>query len=218
MTELAPTLMKAAAVLWDFHAVEKSPTGPVDIILALGSHDARVAERAADLWLKQTSPWLVVSGGSGKVTGGIWVKPEAEVFADIAAAKRVPRDHIIVEPEAKNTGENILLSRKATSARSIEVTSSILVTKPYMRRRALATAQKQWEEVEWFVTSPAIGLSDYATPDTPLERMINLMVGDLQRLDVYAEQGFQVPQEIPSEVWAAWRELVDAGFDQFVIR
>ena len=48
--------------------------------------------------------------------------------------------------------------------------------------------------------------------------MVNLMVGDLQRLDVYAEQGFQVPQEIPDEVWAAWQELVDAGFDQFVIR
>lgn len=218
MTEPTPTLMKAAAVLWDFHAVEKSPSERVDIILALGSHDVRVAETAADLWLKEISPWLVVSGGSGKVTGGIWVKPEAEVFADIAAAKGVPRDSVVVEPEAKNTGDNIVLSRRATAIRGIEVTSSILVTKPYMRRRALATAQKQWEEVEWFVTSPPLGLSDYATPDTPLDKMINLMVGDLQRLDVYAEQGFQVPQEIPAAVWAAWQELVDAGYDKFVIR
>lgn len=218
MTDLPPNLMKAAEILWDYHAIEKSPTGPVDIILALGSHDSRVAGAAAELWLSHASPWLFVSGGSGKVTGGIWVKPEAEVFADIATGKGVPRDRIVVEPEAKNTGDNIVLSRRAAADRDISVTSALLVSKPYMRRRALATAQKQWDEVEWFVTSPSIGLWDYATPDTPLDRMINLMVGDLQRLDVYARQGFQVPQEIPSGVWGAWQELVDAGFDQFVIR
>lgn len=218
MTDLAPNLMKAAEVLWDYHAVEKSPARSVDIILALGSHDARVAGTAAELWLCNASPWLFVTGGSGKVTGGIWAKPEAEVFADISADKGVPRSAIVVEKEAKNTGDNIVFSRQAAVDRGIAVKSAVLVTKPYMRRRALATAQKQWEEVEWFVTSPAIGLWEYATPDTPLDRMINLMVGDLQRLDVYAKQGFQVPQQIPNGVWSAWKELVDAGFDEFVIR
>ena len=37
------------------------------------------------------------------------------------------------------------------------------------------------------------------------------MVGDLQRIRVYAERGFQIPQEIPDDVWLAYEELVRAG-------
>lgn len=92
------------------------------------------------------------------------------------------------------------------------------MTKPYMKRRALATAEKQWPEVEWYVAAPDISMNAYPTADVPLDRMLNLMVGDLQRIAVYAEQGFQVPQDIPHEVWTAWQVLVDAGYDQFVLR
>ena len=43
------------------------------------------------------------------------------------------------------------------------------------------------------------------------------MVGDLQRIRVYAERGFQIPQEIPDEVWAAYEELVHAGYDSRLV-
>jgi hypothetical protein len=43
------------------------------------------------------------------------------------------------------------------------------------------------------------------------------MVGDLQRLRVYPEKGFQIPQEIPADVWAAYEELVRAGYDKYLI-
>jgi len=43
------------------------------------------------------------------------------------------------------------------------------------------------------------------------------MVGDLQRLRVYAECGFQIQQEIPGEVWSAYEELVVAGYDRHLI-
>jgi hypothetical protein len=44
------------------------------------------------------------------------------------------------------------------------------------------------------------------------------MVGDLQRLSVYAEKGYQVPVSVPDDVWAAYDRLVAAGFDSQVIR
>jgi hypothetical protein len=44
--------------------------------------------------------------------------------------------------------------------------------------------------------------------------VINLMVGDLQRIRIYPEKGFQIPQEIPDEVWAAYEKLVAWGFDK----
>ena len=43
------------------------------------------------------------------------------------------------------------------------------------------------------------------------------MVGDLQRIKVYADKGFQIPQEIPDDVLSAYEELVRAGYDRHLI-
>ena len=50
------------------------------------------------------------------------------------------------------------------------------------------------------------------------EATLNLMVGDLQRLRVYAEKGFQAPVDVPEDVWAAYERLAAAGYDTYVIR
>ncbi|MEA3041995.1 MAG: hypothetical protein QOC65_1484 [Sphingomonadales bacterium] len=213
----AATELEHAQVLWDFHYLD-TPLQRADFVLALGSHDERVAEKAADLVLQGWAPTLVTSGGLGKVTAGHWTESEGERFAQIAQARGVESSKIIVEAVATNTGENITKTRELLDRLRIPVGRGILVTKPYMRRRAYATAAMQWPEVEWLVSSPAIGLIDYPTADVPLDRMINLMVGDLQRLDVYAEQGFQIPQQIPSHVRASYEFLKDAGYDRFVIK
>jgi hypothetical protein len=47
--------------------------------------------------------------------------------------------------------------------------------------------------------------------EIPLEKVIDIMVGDLQRIKLYAEKGFQVYQEIPTEVWKAYERLVELG-------
>ena len=54
-------------------------------------------------------------------------------------------------------------------------------------------------------------LPRYTTTTVALARA---MVGDLQRIKVYAETGFQIPQEIPADVWSAYDELVALGYDQ----
>ena len=51
-----------------------------------------------------------------------------------------------------------------------------------------------------------------------MERVIQIMVGDLQRIRIYAEKGFQIPQYIPGQVWNAYERLVEAGFDQQLIK
>jgi hypothetical protein len=40
------------------------------------------------------------------------------------------------------------------------------------------------------------------------------MVGDLQRIKLYPAKGFQIYQDIPADVWAAFEELVEAGYNQ----
>jgi len=44
-----------------------------------------------------------------------------------------------------------------------------------------------------------------------------VLVGDVQRVRVYPELGFQIPQPMPDEVWAAWEELVARGFTHHLV-
>jgi len=204
-----------ARTLWDYHYLDVGMR-PADFILALGSHDERVAVYGANLILEGFAPLLVLSGALGKVTKEIWRVTEGERFAQIARSAGVPDCMILIENTATNIGENITRTRDLLPREGISVHSGILVTKPYMRRRAHATATKQWPEIEWMVSSPSLSFDEYLD-DSTTEQTIELMVGDLQRIKVYAEQGFQTPQDIPAKVWNSYEELVRLGFDKYVI-
>ena len=51
-----------------------------------------------------------------------------------------------------------------------------------------------------------------------MDDVISIIVGDLQRMRVYAERGYQIYQEIPTDVWKAFEELVEAGYDRHLIK
>src|SRR5712664_400285 len=94
-----------ARIIWDYHHVHHA-LAKADCIVALGSHDTRVAERAAEVYRDGWAPLLVCSGRLGSLTLGIWDRPEAEIFAEVAQRCGVPREQILVEDRATNTGEN----------------------------------------------------------------------------------------------------------------
>lgn len=204
-------------VLWNFHRMSK-PLVKSDFILAIGSHDVRTAEHAAQLFLDGYGDFLVASGGYGKVTGNVWSMTEAEKYKEVIVKLGVSESSVLVENFATNTGDNFLLTMKLLREKGIKVSSGIVVTKPYMCRRAFATGYKQWSDVEWQVTSPDISFLDYPNSEVPFERMMNLMVGDLQRIAIYPKKGFQIEQFIPPEVWESYHYLVSQGFDEFVIK
>lgn len=207
-----------AKKLYDFHS--ETPAAPVraDIILAAGSHDLRVPEYAARLFLEGVAPTVICSGGFGKITDGLWSEPEGEVFAERCVACGVPEDRVLVERKAANTGENFTLSKKLCRDAGLRPRTGVVVCKPYMAKRAWATGSKQWPEVRWQARVPGIPFEEYCADGESLEREINLMTGDLQRLILYAEKGFQVPVDVPEHIRAAFERLVNDGYDRFVIR
>ena len=69
--------------IWDYHLM-KHKIQKADCILALGSHDILTGEMGARLFLEGWAPFLIFSGGLGRLTEGLWDKPEAEKFLDIA--------------------------------------------------------------------------------------------------------------------------------------
>lgn len=210
---IAKEVLVDAKKLWDYHHLNHTPQTS-DCILVLGSHDLRVAERGAELYLQGWAPILIFSGGLGNVTKGIWKTPEADRFARIALDKGVPAEAIFIENQSTNTGENILFTQRLLQEKGLNAKTFLLVQKPYMERRSYATFKKQWPDKDLIVTSPQISFEDYPTEEIPIEKVINIMVGDLQRIRIYPDKGFQIPQEIPDDVWAAYERLVARGFDK----
>ncbi|MEO8412302.1 MAG: YdcF family protein [Ginsengibacter sp.] len=199
-------------ILWDYHHMNQVPA-ICDCILALGSHDLRVAERAAELYHEGLAPLVIMSGGFGNFTKETWTESEADQFAAVAIQKGVPPATILVENRSTNTGENILFTQLLLIEKGLHPQSFIVVQKPYMERRAYATFTKHWPDKKLFVTSPQIPFHQYPTKDISLEKVINIMTGDLQRIKLYPAKGFQVYQEIPPEVWTAYEKLIQAGFN-----
>jgi uncharacterized SAM-binding protein YcdF (DUF218 family) len=214
---VTPEALKLATILWDYHHM-KHLVKKCDCNLVLGSHDLRVAERGAELYLQGYAPIIIFSGGLGRLTQDMWQETEAEQFAKIAIEKGVPKEAILIENKSTNTGENILFTQQLLKEHNLNPQSFIVVQKPYMERRSYATFKKHWPDKEVIVTSPQISFADYPTSKIPVEKVINIMVGDLQRIRVYAEKGFQVYQEIPKYVWQAYEQLVRLGFDKQLIK
>jgi uncharacterized SAM-binding protein YcdF (DUF218 family) len=206
-----------ARMLWDYMQLGHE-LSPADVMLVLGSNDVRVGEHGARLFLRGLAPLMVCSGRLGRLTAGHFEKSEAETFADAAVRLGVPRSAILLEPDSTNTGENIDHSRALLASRGIHPRRVIVVQKPYMERRAWATFKRRWPEPDLQVTSPPIPYDAYPTAEIPRELVINIMVGDVQRMRVYAERGFQVPQPIPDDVWAAWETLVARGYTGHLVR
>jgi uncharacterized SAM-binding protein YcdF (DUF218 family) len=205
-----------ARILWEYHHLDHV-VEPADAILVLGSHDTRVAERGAELFLEGWAPWIVFSGNLGALTRGRWDRPEAEVFAEAARGMGVPADRILTETAATNTGENVVLTRQLLEERDLLPGKAIAVQKPYMERRTWATFRQRWPELDVRVTSPLIAFDAYPNAEISREDVIHIMVGDFQRILVYGERGWQIPQDPPDEVRRAWERLIAAGFSRHLL-
>ena len=129
----------------------------------------------------------------------------------------MPRERILLEDRSTNTGENVDFSRQLLAGRGLVPRRAIAVQKPYMERRTLATFVQRWPEVEARVTSPRIDFDDYPTADIRKDDVIHIMVGDLQRILIYGEKGYQVPQEVPEDVLEAYRSLVERGYTRHLL-
>lgn len=195
--------------------VEKS-----DLIIGLGVQDVRVAERSAQLFLDGYGKEVIFSGGYGRITKNTNSATEAETFKQIALGMGVPSDNILLEDKASNTGENIRFTQELIESMENIPSSMIIVTKPYMERRVLATFMKVWSgpDIDIIITSPEISYEESYNEQISKDLFLNVMVGDLQRVKLYPEKGFQIEQDIPANVWNAYEELVKTGYNKQLIK
>ncbi|MGI5418387.1 YdcF family protein [Actinomadura luteofluorescens] len=204
-------------ILWDYHDMHHAirPTG---VAIGLGSHDLGVAAFSVELYRGGMVPRIVFTGANAPTTVERFPRGEAVHYREHAIALGVPDETILVESEATNTGQNIEFTRRLLAERGIEVRSATLVSRPYQQRRAYSTAKKLWPELDIVCASRPLPLDEYIVSIGDVNRVVDMLVGDTQRIMVYPSQGFAIPQEMPSEVEAAYCRLVEAGFTSRLVR
>jgi uncharacterized SAM-binding protein YcdF (DUF218 family) len=201
-----------ALLIWDYHRMHHD-VRPVDVAIGLGSHDLGVPVFCAELYRAGLFSTLVFTGGPNPTAPERFPRGEAVHFQEHALDLGVPDSAILLETKARNTGENIAFSRQVLAAAGITPGSVLLVSMPYMERRAFATARRLWPEAEVVCASQPLTFDDYLKSIGDEKMVIDMLVGDLQRVIEYPKLGFAIEQDVPESVHAAYEALVAAGFD-----
>ena len=207
--------MENVKILWDFmhmgQALEQA-----DVIVGFGCYDEDIPKRCAELFRRGFAPYVCFSGGLGRNTDKLWTKSEAERFAAIAIAEGVPEERIILENKSTNSAENLLFTPKVLAEAGVKAERIIAVHKPYMEKRLWAAMQVYWPDVQAVYTSPQVSVEEHIAHAEQIgmtrKGVIETIVGDVQRMELYAEKGYQLAVEFPVEVRDAFDALVAQGY------
>lgn len=204
-------MIEDARVLWDYHQLHHEPR-VTDVAIGLGSHDLGVADHTAALYRQDWFPLIVFTGANAPTTVDIFPRGEAVHYAERARELGVPPEAILIETEAADTGQNFTLTRALLDERGITAKSATVISRPYQQRRAYATARKVWPDLDVVCSAQPQTLEDYIESIGDADKVLNMLVGDTQRIWVYADRGFAEPQPIGPDVMDAYQRLVDRGY------
>ena len=208
--------LRPLQTIWNYLRLGEEPQ-KADCIVGFGNFNVNIARRAAELYHQGYAEKILFTGGLGRNTLGMLPEPEAVRFAKVAVSCGVPESDIILEDKSTNTAENIHFTREMLQKLGMPHDHLLGVHQPFMERRIKAAFGVYWPEVQLTITSPQVTIPEYleaAKVQGVTERAsIEVIVGDFQRMELYARKGWQLPQEIPEEAWAAFRELVAMGYD-----
>lgn len=186
------------ANLWRFLA-PSTTVGVADAIFVFGGIDIEVPRWAAALWQQKVAPSVLVTGKAGLLTSKHFNdKTEADVFADELIRAGVPDASILRETEATNTGQNVEFGMKTLTDQGIEVRSLILVAKPFIMRRCIATFAKQFPNISVLPSPPPCGI--IKSIDRNRSEYALRLVAEVERLSQYSKKGFIEPVIIPDDV------------------
>ncbi|MFI6288527.1 YdcF family protein [Streptomyces sp. NPDC051018] len=213
---ITTTHKEQARLIWDYHQMGHE-LRPADVAIGLGSHDLGVAATTARLYHQGLAKIIVFTGGTSPTTRNTFPRGEAVHYREHALTLGVPDHAIHTEPHATNTGQNITYSRELLAQNGIEPHTVMLVTKPYMQRRAYATTRHVWPGPEVICASEDLPWENYLAGIGDERLVVDMLVGDLQRVIEYPHLGYAIEQDVPNEIRNAYEALVDAGFTSRLI-
>ena len=213
------TVYNLAKVLWDYMHMNMA-LQKADYIVGFGCYNEDIAQRAAELYFGGWAPKILFTGGLGRNTKQMWTQTEAERFRDVALGCGVPESAIRLETRSTNTAENIRFTRAMLEPEGVR--RIIGIHKPFMERRVHAAMGVCWPQVDCILTSPQVTIPQYVALSEKQgiseHQVIEILAGDFQRLQVYADRGYQLPQQIPDQAREAFHALVALGYDGELVK
>lgn len=160
----------------------------VDLALVLGSPSISNVEPAIALYRSGLTGRIVISG-HGPTSD---CEPEWRVYRDHARANGVPDAHLIIEPEARNTLENFVLSKQVIDREMpwSKISKLAICCKPIHTRRAYMTARMHLPRHVELLMLPPDNLTDIQSfnwSETPRGRA--RVMGEIHRIAEYASKG-----------------------------
>ena len=203
--------INSAKNIWDFLKINQDLTKS-DLILVLGNSDIRTVDKAVELYKKNYANKIIITGGLGRISSNLFDKPEAVVFKNIAVQKGVKDLDIEIESNSTNTFDNFRFTKKMIDESKVSVKSIIIVTKPYMEKRAYLMAKEIFHNTNLTVTSPDIEFSNYPNQILTKEFVINMLVGEIQRLIIYASHSEIEKVNMPKDILQNYNYLIEKGY------
>ncbi|AZF48306.1 YdcF family protein [Pseudomonas sp. R2-7-07] len=204
--------LKYAAILWEFLSEGRQHEN-CDLLVVCGSYDLRVCDYACELLRKGVAGHLLFTGNTGNWTRHLWDKTEAEIFAQRALDLGVLHEQFSLEKRATNFAENIAFTKEMFP----QIKSATFLTKPNSIRRVRLTLPIQWAGLDAWVDAPRYCFPEQVSNQVGVLGLIDEMVGDIQRIMLYPKKGFQIEEELPKKVLAAWKYLIEQGFKNHLI-
>ena len=182
-----PTEAEIAAI--NAQHLINTPLKPADLLFVFGTRvdvEERVDE-ACRLWREGYFRWSIVSGG---ITPGS-ERSECAIIADAMISRGIPRELILREDRAMNTGENVIFSLPVIDAALglANIRSVICLGNSWTARRYPMTLHRHWPEVEKMLVT----VDSFATPrarwhtDPEFRRR---MLSEWDKIEPYREKGF----------------------------
>lgn len=209
-------IIKQGKIIWDYLS-QQDTLQQVDCIIVCGGHDQSVVNRAVELYKMKIAEKIIVSGGVVRKVYGINNKDkegvkEAVILTELLVKAGIPEEVVLTETKAINTTDNYILSNAIAEKKGYIFNSYIMVHKPYALQRTRLTLAKISDIKKVVLVSEEIDFNTYLSSEIPLEKIINMLVGEIHRIIEYPYIGWSVDTCIPTNVIRAFNYLVAKGY------
>lgn len=208
---------EATQILWNYNNIKNNTIKPMDFGIILGTNDISHALSVKNLFRDKLLITVIASGNSGKDTIDDRLTESVRI-RNFLVKNGIDDNLILLESKATNTGENLQFSFELANSKNINTENVVLISKPYMKRRAYATAKKLFPNTNFYIHSQTQSLSEYANVEgIDYFRFVSALVGDTERIIKYPELGFQITQDYSSEIVQAICVLRNAGYTKYAL-
>lgn len=218
--KLDAQMIESLEIIWNYMVlnmkIEKS-----DLIIGCGCKDLEIPKKCSELLKQGYADRILFTGGFGKITSTVFKKAESEIYRDIAIENGVDPNKIFIENQSTNTGDNFRFALNVIKQNNIKYDKIILVHNNMSQRRTLSTAKAIIKGKDIRITSPTKTFKDFIIllnnkNDEDTKNIISVIVGDIQRIIIFPQLGWQLPNDIPDDIIRSYYLLKNKGYDKYI--